>query len=203
MRKLNLTGQRFGRLVVIKEAGRSSDGRVRWLCKCDCGNYTSTPSTKTLRNGTCRSCGCIEKEKPNSRTHGMSNTKLFAVWNSMKQRCLNQNSKSYKNYGGRGITVCQEWQEDFQTFYDWAMANGYQEGLEIDRIYVNGNYEPDNCRWVTSKKNNNNRRNNAKIKIGGEEHTAAEWSEITGIHRNTILDRFNSGKPPEEILKTK
>ena len=202
MRKLDLTGQRFGRLVVIKEAGRSSDGRVRWLCKCDCGNYTSTPSTKTLRNGTCRSCGCIERERPNKQTHGKSNTKLFAVWNAMKQRCYNPNNRSYKNYGGRGITVCQEWKEDFQTFYDWAIANGYKKGLEIDRIDVNGNYEPDNCRWTTSKKNNNNRRNNVKIKIGREEHTVAEWSEITGIPRSTILERFRSGKPLEEILKT-
>lgn len=202
MRKLDLTGQRFGRLVVIKEAGRSSDGHVRWLCKCDCGNYTSTPSTKTLRNGTCRSCGCIERERPNKQTHGKSNTKLFAVWNAMKQRCYNPNNRSYKNYGGRGITVCQEWKEDFQTFYDWAIANGYKKGLEIDRIDVNGNYEPDNCRWTTSKKNNNNRRNNVKIKIGREEHTVAEWSEITGIPRSTILERFRSGKPLEEILKT-
>ena len=202
MRKLDLTGQRFGRLVVIKEAGRSSDGRVRWLCKCDCGNYTSTPSTKTLRNGTCRSCGCIERERPNKQTHGKSNTKLFAVWNAMKQRCYNPNNRSYKNYGGRGITVCQEWKEDFQTFYDWAIANGYKKGLEIDRIDVNGNYEPDNCRWTNSKKNNNNRRNNVKIKIGREEHTVAEWSEITGIPRSTILERFRSGKPLEEILKT-
>ena len=120
----------------------------------------------------------------------------------MKQRCYNPNNRSYKNYGGRGITVCQEWKEDFQTFYDWAIANGYKKGLEIDRIDVNGNYEPDNCRWTTSKKNNNNRRNNVKIKIGREEHTVAEWSEITGIPRSTILERFRSGKPLEEILKT-
>lgn len=153
MRKLNLTGQRFGRLVVIKEAGRSSDGRVRWLCKCDCGNYTSTPSTKTLRNRTCRSCGCIERERPNKLTHGKSNTKLFHVWNGMKQRCYNPNNRSYKTYGGRGIKVCDEWRDNFMAFHDWAIANGYEEGLTIDRIDNDGDYEPNNCRWITLQEN--------------------------------------------------
>lgn len=158
MRKLNLTGQRFGRLVVIKEAGRSSDGRVRWLCKCDCGNYTSTPSTKTLRNGTCRSCGCIEKEKPNKQTHGMSKTKLFNVWRGMKQRCEYPKHRSYSDYGGRGIKVCDEWYHDFQAFHDWAMVAGYQEGLTIDRIDNDGDYEPNNCQWITLQENVSKRR---------------------------------------------
>lgn len=201
MRKLDLTGQRFGRLTVMKEAGRTADGRIRWQCLCDCGNITETPSTKTLRNGTCRSCGCIQKERPNKQTHGKSHTKLFAVWNAMKQRCANPNVKSYANYGGRGITVCKEWVGDFQNFYSWAISKGYKEGLEIDRIDVNGNYKPNNCRWVTSQKNNNNRQNNLLIEINGEEHTLAEWSRITGIHRNTLAKRIRSGKPPDEILK--
>lgn len=95
-KKIDLTGQRFGRLVVVEEAGHAKDGRVLWFCKCDCGGYTSTPSTKTLRNGTCRSCGCIERERPNKMTHGKSNTKLFYVWNSMKQRCSNPHTKDIK-----------------------------------------------------------------------------------------------------------
>jgi len=153
MKKIDLTGQRFGRLVVIEEAGRASDGRVRWLCKCDCGDYTSTPCTKTLRNGTCRSCGCIERERPNKQTHGMTNTKLFGVWNGIKQRCYNPNSKSYKTYGDRGIKVCDEWRDDFMTFHNWAIANGYKEGLTIDRIDNDGDYEPNNCRWITLQEN--------------------------------------------------
>ncbi len=153
MKKIDLTGQRFGRLVVIEEAGRASDDRIRWLCQCDCGKKTSTPSTKTLRNGTCKSCGCIEKEKPNKQTHGMSDTKLFYVWNGIKQRCYYKKHKSYSDYGGRGITMCDEWRENFQTFYDWAMANGYQEGLTIDRVDNDGNYEPGNCQWITRQAN--------------------------------------------------
>lgn len=153
MQKLDLTGQRFGRLVVIKEAGRAKDGRVLWLCKCDCGGYTSTPSTKTLRNGTCRSCGCIERERPNKMTHGRSSTKLFYVWNSMKQRCSNPHTKDYKNYGGRGVKVCQEWADSFEAFFRWAMSAGYQEGMTIDRIDNDGNYEPSNCQWLTLEEN--------------------------------------------------
>ena len=215
MKKLDLTGQRFGRLVVIEEAGRSSDGRVRWLCKCDCGNYTSTPSTKTLRNGTCRSCGCIQEEnrltcrkiemkgrrfgqltvieegtktgketmwvcvcdcgnkvtvngnslrqgktvscgchrKTLLVTHGLYQTRLHRIWRGMKQRCSNPNKQHYDRYGGRGIKVCDEWENDFQAFYNWAMSNGYRDDLTIDRIDNDGDYEPSNCQWITQAEN--------------------------------------------------
>ena len=160
MKKLDLTGKRFGRLTVIEEAGKAKDGRIRWQCLCDCGQITETPSTKTLRNGTCKSCGCIQKDTPNKQTHGMTNTKLFRVWSGMKQRCYYRKHKSYSDYGGRGITICDEWREDFQTFYEWAMASGYQEGLTIDRIDNDGNYEPSNCQWLTRQENT------SKMRIG-------------------------------------
>lgn len=152
MKKIDLTGQRFGRLTVIEEAGHSSE-RIKWLCKCDCGNITSTPTTKTLRNGRCQSCGCIERESANSKTHGKSSMRLFYAWNGMKQRCYNPNAKSYQHYGHRGIAVCPEWRHDFQAFYDWAIANGYEEGLTIDRLDNDGDYEPDNCQWITRAEN--------------------------------------------------
>jgi hypothetical protein len=201
MKKLDLTGQRFGRLTVINEAGKAKDGRIRWQCLCDCGQITETPSTKTLRNGTCKSCGCIQKENPPAKTHGQSDTNLFHVWNGIKQRCLNPRSQAFNNYGGRGIKVCDEWREDFQAFHDWAIKNGYRLGREIDRIDNDGDYEPGNCRWVTSQTNNNNRRSNTLVEIGGKTHTISEWSRITGIPRSTLQKRISSGKTPDEILK--
>ena len=162
MKKLDLTGQRFGRLLVIKESGYSFNGRVTWLCKCDCGNYTSTPNTKSLRRGTCNSCGCHALENLNRLTHGKSKEKLYYVRNGMKQRCYNPNSTSYNAYGGRGIKVCDEWRDDFMAFYNWAIANGYEEGLSIDRIDNGGDYEPSNCQWITQAENTRKARMNKK-----------------------------------------
>jgi hypothetical protein len=131
----------------------------------------------------------------------MSRTKIYKVWAAMKQRCGNENDKSYNNYGGRGITVCDEWREDFQAFYDWATANGYKEGLQIDRVDNDGDYEPGNCQWTTKKINLRNKRQSVFIEYNNEVHTVAEWSRITGIHRNTLDGRIRSGKPVEEIFK--
>lgn len=200
MKKLDLTGQRFGRLVVIKEAGRSSDGHIQWICKCDCGK-TTVATSNNLRKGRIVSCGCNKKEK--ATRHGQWGTRIYKIWSNMIQRCTNPNAKFYNRYGGRGITVCQEWQENFQAFYDWAMANGYQEGLEIDRINNDGNYEPNNCRWVTHAENCNNMRKNKTITCNGETHTIAEWAEKTGLTYKTIAYRLRVGKTPAEILKVK
>ncbi len=202
MKKLDLTGQRFGRLVVIEEAGHSSDGRVQWFCKCDCGKTTVSTTTNLKRNHT-RSCGCLNEEnhfKHGKRTRTNSHS-LYGIWDNMKQRCGNSNATLYHRYGGRGITVCQEWREDFQAFYNWAMANGYQDDLTIDRIDNDKGYSPDNCRWITKKANLNNTSQNAFIELNGERHTIAEWSRITGISRKAIDYRIKAGKPPEEILK--
>ena len=118
----------------------------------------------------------------------------------MKYRCYYQNHPSYKNYGGRGITVCQEWLDDFMNFYNWSMANGYSDELTIDRIDVNGNYEPNNCRWATRKEQQNNMRNNVFLEANGERHTISEWSEITGINRSTISNRLRRGKSIKEAI---
>jgi len=132
--------------------------------------------------------------------HGMSNTKLFKVWQEMKFRCSSPNCANYKSYGGRGIKVCEEWQ-DFEPFYQWASTNGYQEGLTIERKDNNGNYEPENCKWATKKEQANNKRNNIIVEIDGVTHTVSEWCDITGVSRPALLNRLIYGFQGKDLIR--
>ena len=208
--KNDLRGQRFGRLTVL-EFVPTEDKISHWLCKCDCGNIT-TVAGKRLRNGHTQSCGCLQTEQAAKRLckHGMCKSRLYGIWSKMKIRCYNHNNSVYKHYGGRGIKVCDEWKLSFETFYQWAISNGYEEGLSIDRINVNGNYEPSNCRWVGTKEQSRNKRNTIMLEYEGRVISLAEAAELSGIKYATLRHRYYAGlrgeelfRPPQEHKKVK
>ena len=162
------TGERFGNLVALKiDYERSSKGKVFWVCKCDCGKTTSVLSS-SLANGNTRSCGCLQKRAAaetgkHTATHHKSKTRLYRVWRGIKSRGFNSNDSHYAYYGGRGIQMCEEWRDSYESFEEWAMQNGYKPDAQfgectIDRVNVDGNYEPSNCRWVDLRMQASNRR---------------------------------------------
>lgn len=192
--KIDLIGKRFGRLLALEESERhyskSGIGARMWKCKCDCGNI-KTLSTSNLTTGNTRSCGCLKKELliRSSTKHKMSKTKIYSVWGTMKDRCFNPNASQYSDYGGRGIKVCDEWADSFQAFYNWAMSNGYQDGLTIERKDVNGDYCPENCCWIERKLQARNRRNAHYVTYNGETKTLSEWSRELHIDRKFFRNK--------------
>lgn len=189
VRKNNLAGKRFGRLVAIARNGRLNC-YVTWLCKCDCGNEVTVRSGG-LVSGNTKSCGCLHSEVVSKRvtTHGLTNKHpLYKIWSNMRNRCSNPNIREYRYYGARGISVCKEW-DDFLVFLS-DMERGYSKGMSLDRINVNGNYQKDNCRWATSKEQGNNKRNNVLLTIDGVTKTISEWADISGIPTPTIYWRY-------------
>jgi hypothetical protein len=199
MERGSLIGKRYGRLTIVENiTDKPKHTLVR--CVCDCGKEW-TGRASSLKNGNTQSCGCLKKETTieNHKKHGKSGTKIYGLWAGMLQRCENPKRDNYKWYGLRGIKVCAEWHQ-FEKFYHWAITNGYEDTLEIDRIDSNGHYEPDNCRWVTRKENNRNTLNNHFVEINGVTKTIGEWAEISGIRAGTILQRIKLGWLGNKIL---
>ena len=196
----NLTGMTFNRLYVIKRVSNDKSERARWLlCRCKCGTI-KTVLGKHLLSHKIQSCGCLQRER--TTKHNKCHTRLYNIWRGMKDRCYNSNVLEYDNYGGRGIKVCEEWLNDFQAFYNWSMSHGYSDDLTIDRKENDGDYCPENCRWVTYKEQNNNTSRNRLLTNAGETHTISEWSEILGINASTISSRLSRGCSDVEALMT-
>lgn len=188
---LDLTGQRFGRLTALAAVGKDKRGCILWECICDCGNKTSVNGAK-LKNGHTKSCGCIVKDNSSKATHRMSRTRLYRIWQAMKNRCYNENFWAFCHYGGRGITMCDEWRDSFEAFRDWALANGYRGDLSIDRIDNDMGYSPSNCRWASKKTQASNTRKNVLYEYRGEKRTLKEWSELLNINYQTLHSRVTA-----------
>lgn len=207
-RIIDLTGKRFGRLVVIGRADNKGK-ETYWKCKCDCGSIKEINGNR-LRNGRTKSCGCLKRnikfdssvQNNSNLTHGKSKTRLYRIYQKMKRRCYRPEEKYYENYGGRGIDICDEWREDFQAFYDWAMENGYSDDLSIDRRDNDKGYSPDNCKWSTAKEQANNTRSTIFITYKGNRKPVSEWSKIIGIRQDTLSNRKRKGWSDEKCIET-
>lgn len=198
----DLTGQKFGRLTAVKNLGRAT-GKTIWLFSCECGNEVER-WPPNVKGGSTSSCGCIRVEEMQGRaTHGCSRRgnmdASYSVWNMMLQRCGNNKNTNYQNYGGRGITVCERWLK-FENFLEDMGKK--PEGMSIDRIDVNGNYEPGNCRWATMEEQNNNKRNSVHIEHDGRILTVGQWAKIAGVARGVFNRRLSQGMNVGEILES-
>lgn len=193
---IDMIGFEFNGCVVIKRGGNSKDNRAKWICKCYCGN-TFESTGKDIRNHKIKSCGCRKKNV--NYKHGNSYKRLYNIWRGIISRCYNNKDTSYKNYGFRGVSVCDSWLNNFDSFEKWSLDNGYKDGLTIDRINVNGNYEPKNCRWATTKEQGLNKRNTVYANYNGKELPLSEIANITGIKYSTLHKRYKKGK---DLYKT-
>ena len=194
----DLTGKRFGMLVVEKRLSEKKGRSFQWQCKCDCGN-TTIAFTNLLKSGRKRSCGCLKFASKNA-THGFSKTRLYHIWQGMKKRCYNKSDGSYADYGGRGITICEEWLNDFVAFRRWALSNGYKDDLTIERDDVNGNYEPSNCKWIPKGEQNYNLRTSRMVTFNGKTKPLTKHCMELGISRGAVQRRVQRGQSYEDAI---
>lgn len=201
---IDISGQRFGMLTAIKMVGKNERNNALWLCMCDCGGEC-VRATVELRKRDNHSCGCMAKEhlrkmSDKNITHEMTGSRIYGCYKGMMSRCYRPNDIHFPAYGGRGIIVCDEWKNNSKAFIDWALTNGYSDDLTIERIDVNGNYEPSNCKWIPMSEQYDNKQKNIMIEWNGEKHCAAYWSRVTGINANTIRWRYKHGWDVERIF---
>ena len=195
---LDLIGQKFGMLTVVEKSQETSSRGQRWICVCDCGNIKQkSVQTYHLTHSKIISCGCVGTYNrvhfgDKRKTHGSPDKKLYWVWSTMKGRCLNPKNKQYKDYGARGINVCFDWLK-FENFYNWALCNGYTQGLKIERMDNNSGYSPNNCKWANNFEQSQNRRRTHHITRNGVTKTIAEWCRELGLNESTIHQRFRKG----------
>ena len=196
-------GKKFNKLTVLS-FHHIKNKRDFYLCKCDCGKETIVCKSD-LKRGKVKSCGCLRLELVSKAVskHKMSHSRIYRTWTNMKARCYEQKHLGYPNYGGRGITVCNEWKNDFMAFYNWAMANGYNDNLSIDRIDNNDNYKPSNCRWVTKTEQKRNKRTIVFLTYKGITLCAAQWAKKLGIKVVTLRARLKRGWPIDKALEYK
>jgi len=199
-KSIDLTGKKIGRLLVIQRSGYAGSKHIKWLCECKCGKKVFV-SGDSLRQHATQSCGCLCKEQVSKAKtkHGDAKKRLYTIWGLMKRRCDNINCKDYKDYGGRGIKICNEWRE-YLSFKQWALDNGYTNDLSIERKNVNGNYEPDNCCWATQKEQQNNKRNNKSITYNGKTQNMCQWAEELGFNYSTVYARMSRGISFEDSI---
>lgn len=191
----NLTGKHFGKLKVEKYFGMDTKHHHLWECHCECGKTILLSSTDLNRKHI-KSCGCF------SRPIGLSYSRLSRILRNIKQRCYNTNNPRFNVYGAKGITICDEWKNDFMSFYTWAMENGYRDDLTIDRIDVNGNYEPKNCRWISNQEQQFNKNTNVNITYNNKTQCIKLWSIETGIPAKAISWRLKHNWSVERTLTT-
>lgn len=202
----DLTGKQYGRLTVKCLYSNLKYKRI-WRCECVCGSFVNVYS-ENLKSGHTQSCGCYQAEraKESHEKHGKSRTRLYKIHLKMKARCYNEKTSRYANYGGRGIKICEEWLNEkngFENFYTWAITHGYSDNLSIDRINVNGNYEPKNCRWADDKEQSRNRTDNRFISYNGETRCISDWCEKLNIPQSTVINRLNRGLSVDKVLSKK
>ena len=200
--RIDITGNRYGRLTVLGYA-YTKEKKAYWTCQCDCGSVVIKQSA-LIRYGHTRSCGCLHKDQLSEmsrRYNIIAPRRLYQVWHGMLDRCENEKARYFYNYGGRGISICDEW-HDYEKFASWALSNGYSDELTIERIDNNGNYSPNNCKWATKKEQENNKRTNHFVTMDGETKTISQWCELYGTKPVTVQSRLRLGWSEEKAIKT-
>lgn len=205
MKKEDYIGKKYNHLMIVEFDHYGANSQAYFKCRCDCGNEVVVLGA-SIRSGNTKSCGCLKeqhkksfgKHRKDQTTHGGCGTRLYRIWFHMRARCRDKNSELY---GARGIKVFEEWDSSFELFRDWALSNGYNDNLTIDRIDVNGNYEPDNCRWADMKTQGRNRRNTLYVDFQGKRMSLKDACEIVGVDYHTVYGRIADGMSVEQALQ--